>query len=276
MTDTNKAYQDFDKFIKRFRYKYGDVENTNISKINNLIGSGKNVSIEAKLIDNKRFDIDDIVINLLTFDDNTGVINTLIITSKSDYTKFKGNNYYRVSGNIKVYKKDTINDFSELLSKLNINNFIKNNIKLLCVRSIQRIDNKVLIDSVRLSLYHNNCNDLIKLDLPISSIDIMEINKINKSILYLKNGNYDETISCNELDMRIDINKINKKYVSILLSDICIFSIGLIFNNGESKYYNLPYYSSNGLINNLQRINKINNKISISIDEEYEYEFVKW
>ena len=61
----------------------------NIYKISELVGNSKNVSIEAKLIDNKRFVIDDTVVNILSFEDSTGVINALLISDKEDYIRLK-------------------------------------------------------------------------------------------------------------------------------------------------------------------------------------------
>ena len=248
--------------------KVDDLNNNHIYKINELIGNGKNVSIEAKLIDNRKFVIDNTIINLLSFEDNTGVINALLITDKVDYVRFKVNSHYRVRGNIVILDKDKIIDFSELISKINIVNYFVKDMKLLCVRSVQHIQDKTLITSIKLSLYHNNKNDLVELNIPISAIEVLEINKISNSILYLKDGNYDEIINCGCLWLRLLIDKMDKKTTKILLGDICIFTIALFMDNGEKKYYNLPYYSDDGENNNLQRINKEDNKIIINISEE--------
>ena len=242
--------------------------NNNIFKIDEVIGNGKNITIEAQLIDNKKFVIDDTIINLLTFKDNTGIINALLITDKVDYIRFKVNNYYRVRGNLIILDKEKIIDFSELISKINIVNYFVKDMKLLCIRSVQHIEDKPLITSIILSLYHNNYNDLVELDIPIYAVDGLEINKISTSILYLKNGNYDEIINCGCLWLRLLVDRLNKKTTKILLGNICIFTIALFMDNGEKKYYNLPYYSNDGENNNLQRINKKNDEIVIVLDED--------
>lgn len=260
---------------KHFEYrKMDNLINHNIYKINELIGNVKNVSIEAKLLDNKKFVIDDTIINLLSFEDSTGIINALLITDKIDCVIFKLNSYYRVRGNIVILDKDKIIDFSELISKINVVNYFVKDMKLLCVRSVQHIEVKPLITSIQLSLYHNNKNDLIELEIPISAIDLLEINKISTSIMYLKNGKYDEIVVCDCLWLRLLNSKLKKDTSKLLLEDISIFSIILLFNNGDKKYYNLPYYSNNGLKNNLQRIDKKENNIIIMLDEDLKRDYV--
>ncbi len=107
-----------------------------------------------------------------------------------------------------------------------------------------------------------------ELNIPISAIEVLEINKISNSILYLKNENYDEIINCGCLWLRLLVDKLDKKTAKILLEDICIFTIALFMDNDEMKYYNLPYYSDAGENNNLQRINKEDNKTIININEK--------
>ncbi len=128
--------------------KVDDLNNNHIHKINELIGNGKNVSIEAKLIDNRKFVIDDTIVNHLSFEDNTGVINALLITDKVDYVRFKVNSHYRVRGSIVILDKDKKIDFSELISRINIVNYFVKDMKLLCVRSAQHIQDKTLIISI--------------------------------------------------------------------------------------------------------------------------------
>lgn len=53
----------------------------------------------------------------------------------------------------------------------------------------------------------------------------------------------------------------------MLLDDICLLSITLLFDNEDKKYYNLPYHSNDGEKNDLQIIDKKNNKIIIHVDE---------
>lgn len=258
--------------------EYKKVSNTvinNVYKINELIGNSSNITIEAKLIDSKRFVIDDAVITIFTFEDNTGIINALLICGKEDYIRYKNNNYYKVKGNVVVLDKEKLEDLEQLINKININNYLVRDMKLLCIRSIQHIENKLHINSIELSLYHNNKNDLINIKIPIEAVEVLEVNKITKSLLYLKNGNYDEIICCGCFLLRLLVNKLDKKITKTLLENICIFSIGLYFDNGNKEYYNLPYYSNDGNKNSLQRVNKYKNKIIIHMDEDYKYVFVK-
>lgn len=262
--------------IKTIEYKKNnDVDITNISYINELVDSGKNICIEAKLINNRRFNMDDIIINLLTFKDNTGIINALIITNKVDYTHYKINQHYIVRGNIKIINKEIMVDFNKLISKLNISSYFIEDTKLLCVRSIQQVNNKLYIDYIELSLYHNNINDLKYIKIPASAIKTLEVDKISKSLIYLKDGSLDEVNECDRLDIKLLNNKLSGNVRYILLEDICIFSIGIYFNNGSKEYYNLPYYSNDGKRNNLLQVNKDKNTIYISVDEEYKYVFIK-
>ena len=262
--------------IKTVEYKRNnDVDITNVNYINELVGSGNNVCIEAKLIDNKRFAMDDIVINILTFKDKTGIINALIITNKTDYYKYEINKYYKVKGNIKIINKNMMIDFDRLISKLNINSYFIKVTKLLCVRSIQQVNNKPYINYIELSLYHNNKDDLKCIKIPTSAIKTLEIDKISKSLIYLKDGSLDEVNECDRLDIKLLKKELNNEISHILLEDICIFSIGIYFNDGSKEYYNLPYYSKDGKRNSLLQVNNNKNIIYISVDEEYKYVFIK-
>ena len=242
-----------------------NVIDSNITNINDLADNKKNITIEATLIDYKIFKSDKTNITILYLKNNDNVITGLFI---GEYNLSK-NNVYKLSGNITLIKNVDLTEFNQLIND-DINKYIKNN-KLLCIKSIQQVESKPLITSIELSAFHNNENDLTQINIPTIAIDNLEIYKISTSMIYLKDGRYEECDECGNLEIKLAVNKLEKNTIKLLLEDICIFSINLFFDNGDKKYYNLPYYSNDGKSNILQRINKIDNKIVIIIDEELKY-----
>ena len=231
--------------------------------IGDIAGKNKNITIEATLIDYKIFKHHDVKVAILKLKDSTGELIGLFVDEFSDLFK---NSIYKIKGNVVLVDNIDIEDFNKIIDD-DIKKYTIDN-KLFCITSIELVKTKPLITSIQLSLYHNNKNDLVELNIPISAIEVLEINKISTSILYLKNGNYDEIVNCGCLWLRLLVDKLDKKITKILLGDICIFTIALFMDNGEMKYYNLPYYSDDGENNNLQQINREDNKIIIHMDEE--------
>ena len=234
-----------------------------IFNINDIVGKKKNVVIEATLIDYKVFEHHDVKATILKLKDSSGELTGLFVDEYNDLSK---NSIYKIKGNVVLIDNIDIEDFNRIIDD-DIKKYIVGN-KLFCITSIELAKTKPLITSIQLSLYHNNKNDLVELNIPINAIEVLEINKISNSILYLKDGNYDEIINCSCLWLRLLVDKLDKKTTKILLGDICIFTIALFMDNGEKKYYNLPYYSNDDENNNLQRINREGNKIIIHMDEE--------
>lgn len=234
-----------------------------ITNISSIIGKKKNVVIEATLIDYKVFEHHDVKATILKLKDSSGELTGLFV---DEYNDLSENSIYKIKGNVVLIDNIDIEDFNKIIND-DLKKYV-NDDKLFCITSIEKITNKPLITSIQLSLYHNNKNDLVKLNILINAVEVLEINKISNSILYLKDGNYDEIVNCGCLWLRLLVDKLDKKTAKILLGDICIFTIALFMDNGETKYYNLPYYSDDGENNNLQRINKEDNKIIININEE--------
>lgn len=239
-----------------------NIVNNNTSNINDIVGRNKNIIIEATLTDYKIFKLNNTTTTILNLKDGTGDITGLFV---GEYNNLSNNNIYKIRGNVVLIEDINLDEFNQLIND-DIKKYIIDN-KLFCITSIQPINNNQLIKLIELSLYHNNCDDLIHLQIPISAIEILEINKISSSIIYLKNGKYDEISICDNLEIRLSIDKLENEIIKTLLENICIFTIGLLFDNGDKKYYNLPYYSCDGSRNELQHINKKDNKIIVYIDE---------
>lgn len=242
------------------------VINNNITNINDIVGKNKNITIEATLIAYKIFKLNNTTTTILNLRDGTGDITGLFV---GEYDNPSNNNIYKIRGNVVLIEDINLDEFNQLIND-DIKKYIIDN-KLFCVTSIQPINNNQLINLIELSLYHNNCDDLIHLQIPISAIEILEINKISSSIIYLKNGKYDEINVCDNLEIRLSVDKLENEIIKTLLENICIFTIGLFFANGDKRYYNLPYHSCDGSKNELQRINKKDSKIFILVDEELKY-----
>ena len=236
----------------------------NITNINDLADNKKNITIEATLIDYKIFKSGKTNITILYLKNNDNVITGLFI---GEYNLSK-NNVYKLSGNITLIKDVDLTEFNQLIND-DINKYIIN--KLLCIKYIEQVESKPLITSIELSAFHNNKNDLTQINIPTTAIENLEINKISTSMIYLKDGRYEECDECGDLEIKLIIDKLEKNIIKLLSEDIYIFSINIFFNNGDKKYYNLPYYSNDGKNNILQRINKKDNKIIIIVDEELKY-----
>lgn len=126
---------------------------------------------------------------------------------------------------------------------------------------------KSIIKSVELSLYHNYDEDLTKLDIPISNIEILEIDKITSKIIYLKDGHYDNIDKCGCLELKIRTDNLDENTIKILSEDICLFTVSIEFDDCI-KHYNLPYDSDDGELNNYQYIKYKDNTIYILVDED--------
>lgn len=129
-------------------------------------------------------------------------------------------------------------------------------------------NNKSCIKTVTLSLYRCFTNeDIIEVNIPINSIEILELDNICSKIIYLKDGHYDNVDKCGCLELKIKTENLDEKIINILSDNICIFTINIEFDN-EIKHYNLPYNSDDGEVNNYQHINGKDNTIYILVNEK--------
>ena len=233
------------------------------NNIGDIVGKNKNITLEATLIDYKVFKLEDVTTTILNLEDNTGSITGLLVGECSILSK---NKKYKFKGNVVVIENTNLEEFNQLIED-DIKKYITNN-KLFCVKLIQPVNSNPLLSFIELSLYHNNCDDLVELRIPITSVEKMGIDKISKSLVYSKSGKYVEYTKCSSLELNLIINKLEKKIIKTISEDINIFSIGLFFDNKDKKIYNLPYYSCDGLKNELQHIDKDEDKLIIYIDED--------
>lgn len=233
------------------------------NNIGDIVGKNKNITIEATLIDYKLFKLEDVTTTILNLEDNTGSIIGLLVGECSILSK---NEKYKFKGNVVVIENTNLEEFNQLIED-DIKKYITNN-KLFCVKLIQPVNSNPLLSFIELSLYHNNCDDLFELRIPITSVEKIGIDKISKSLVYSKSGKYVEYTKCSSLELNLIINKLEEKIIKTISEDITIFSIGLFFDNKDKKIYNLPYYSCDGLKNELQRIDKDEDKLIIYIDED--------
>lgn len=233
------------------------------NNIGDIVGKNKNITIEATLIDYKVFKLEDVTTTILNLEDNTGSIIGLLV---GEYSILSKNEKYKFKGNVVVIENTNLEEFNQLIED-DIKKYIIGN-KLFCIKLIQPVNSNPLLSFIELSLHHNNCDDLVELRIPITSVEKIGIDKISKSLVYSKSGKYVEYTKCSSLELNLIINKLEEKIIKTISEDINIFSIGLFFDNKDKKIYNLPYYSCDGLKNELQRIDKDENKLIIYIDED--------
>ena len=234
--------------------------------IGDIAGKNKNITIEATLKDYKVFKLNNTTTTILNLKDNTGSITGLLVGECSILSK---NEKYKFRGNVVVIENTNLEEFNQLIED-DIKKYIIGN-KLFCIKLIQPVNSNPLLSFIELSLHHNNCDDLVELRIPITSVEKIGIDGITKSLVYLKSGKYVEYTKCSSLELSLTSNELDEKIIKTLSEDINIFSICLFFDNKDKKIYNLPYYSCDGLKNELQRIDKKNNKIIMFIDEELKY-----
>lgn len=221
----------------------------------------KNVTIEATVIDYKVVKHHDITATILKLKGEDYLITGLFV---DEYNKLIKDNKYKIRGNIIPVKNIDIDDFNKIIDD-DIKKFI-NDDRLFCITAIEPIKSKPFITSIELSLWHDDINDLVKLKIPITAVEVLGIHKISTSIEYLKDGRYDNITTCDNLILRLLIDELGDKITKVLLDNICLFSITILFDNGDEKYYNLPYHSNDNEKNDLQHISKIDNKIIINLN----------
>ena len=226
----------------------------------------KNVIVEATLVDYKVFKYHDITATILKLKNEDDLITGLFV---DEYSVLIKNNKYKIRGNIIPIKNIDIENFNQLMND-DIKKYIDDD-KLFCITAIEKIDEQPLLTSIEFSLLHNDKDDLIDLKIPMSAVEVLEIGNISKSISYLSNGRYHKTHTCSDLVMRLIVDELDKDTSKLLLEDICLFYISLSFEDGEEKYYNLPFYSKDDERNYLQKIEKKDNKIIIHISNEFKY-----
>ena len=231
--------------------------------IDDIVGKNKNITIEATLIDYRVFKLNNTTTTILNLKDNTGSITGLLVGECSILSK---NEKYKFKGNVVIIENTNLEEFNQLIED-DIKKYIIGN-KLFCIKLIQPVNSNPLLSFIELSLHHNNCDDLVELRIPITSVEKIGIDKISKSLVYSKNGKYIEYTKCSSLELRLILSKLDEKIIKTLSEDINIFSIGLFFDNKDKKIYNLPYYSCDGLKNELQHIDKDEDKLIIHIDED--------
>lgn len=212
-----------------------------MKKVSDYMNKKENMCLEATIVDYRVIKHHDITATILKLKDKDDIITGLFV---DEYNNLIKNNDYKIRGNIIPIKNIDIDDFNKIIDD-DIKKYI-NDDKLFCITAIEPVKSNPLITSVELSLWHDDVNDLIKLKIPISAIEVLEIHKISTSIEYLKEGRYDNLTTCGSLVIRLSIDELGEKTVKVLLDDICLLSITLLFDNEDKKYYNLPYHSNDG------------------------------
>lgn len=239
------------------------VINNNVININDIAGKNKNITIEATLIDYKKFRLNNTTTTILKLEDNTGTLTGMFVGEYNDLVK---NHNYKLRGNVVLIDNIELSDFNKFIND-DIRKYTIGD-KLLCITLIEKVKNKPLINSIKLSLFHNGITELVDIEIPIKAIEVLEINKISTSISYLKDGYYDEITECGSLSIRLSINKLKEGIVKTLMDDIDIYIICLYMNDGEEKNYALPCKYIDDSNNKLQHIKQENDKIFISFREE--------
>lgn len=246
----------------KFKKTKNKIVNNNYTIIND-IPLNKNIVIEAMVDDSKHFKVDNELICIIKLSDMSGSINGLFINNNIKLIK---NKKYKFQGRLISLKNKDTSDFDVLMS-----NVIKDNIicdELFCIAAIEDVKENSKIKLLKISLTHSNSDELINLNIPVDAINNFEIFGIKNDRFMSKNYEFVDSLRFEECSIDLNIDKLNNETVKKLLNKNIIYTIEVVLNNGEDEYYNVPYYSDDGLENQYQNIKKINNIISIIIDKE--------
>lgn len=227
----------------------------------------KNVVIKATLEDYKVIKHHDITVTILKFKNEEEIIAGLFVDEYSDLIK---NKKYKVRGNIVSIKDIDIIDFNNIINS-DIKKYIDND-KLFCITAIEKTSESPLLTSIEFSIFHNISGNLTDLKIPVSAVEVLEIDNISETISYSGHGKCDRIPTCSNLALRLKIDKLNKDTTKTLLEDICLFSISLFFEDGKEEYYNLPFNSKDDEKNDLQIIDKLDNKIVIRVSNDFKFQ----
>lgn len=227
----------------------------------------KNVVIETTLEDYKVIKHHDITVTILKFKNEEKVITGLFVDEYKDLTK---NKKYKVRGNIVSVKDIDIIDFNNIING-DIKKYIDND-NLLCITAIEKINEYPLLTSIEFSIFHNITGNLIDLKVPVSAVEVLEIDNISETISYSGHGKCDRIPTCGNLALRLKIDELDKDTTKTLLEDICLFYISLFFEDGKEEYYNLPFNSKDDEKNDLQIIDKLDNKIIIRVSNDFKFQ----
>lgn len=206
------------------------VNDSYISKINNIVENVRDITLEVEVKKYKIFELKDIILTILHFEDETGIICALLVGNRNDedLKKIINNigvkNYYRVRGSISSLNENMYEDLNDMLSDdINIKDYLIGN-KLLSITGIQNIS-KYYRDYERIELFGVDITSIYDYELA----DAYEF--INKNTDYLKNVSVDElkevTFSC-------------YKDIVILLKN------GKLLINGEGKLNNIKTLGFSG------------------------------
>lgn len=237
----------------------------------------KNKIYEMILKKYRVFGLEDTVVSILEFENekkSKNLVGLLIGDPETDelyvINNLSTNNKYNIRGNIINLDDDNFKELDVLIDdNRTLREYINTN-EIFQILSITKVEENPKIKSVSLSMYYNeHSNDRIDINIPIENINLLRVWHISSDIEYLKNGEYAEFVSCDDFEVKINRNKMNKKYTNILLDNITIYSVGLFFDNGEFKFYNMPFCSDDGIYNKFQKIYSNKEEIEIIFDGRY-------
>ena len=203
--------------------------------IGDIAGKNKNITIEATLKDYKVFKLNNTTTTILNLKDNTGSITGLLVGECSILSK---NEKYKFRGNVVVIENTNLEEFNQLIED-DIKKYIIGN-KLFCIKLIQPVNSNPLLSFIELSLHHNNCDDLVELRIPITSVEKIGIDGITKSLVYLKSGKYVEYTKCSSLELSLTSNELDEKIINPITNFtiplpcslfIFLFSISIFLSN---------------------------------------------
>lgn len=223
------------------------------------------------------FGLEDTAVSILEFENekkSKNLVGLLLGNPATDelniINNLSTNNKYTIRGNIINLDDDNFKELDVLIDdNRTLREYINTN-EIFQILSIKKVEENPKIKSVSLAMYYNeHSNDRTEINIPIENISFLRVWGISSDIEYLKNGEYADFNSCNDFKIKINKNKMNKNETNILLDNITICSVGLFFDNGEFKFYNMPFCSDDGIYNKFQKIYSNKEEIEIIFDGKY-------
>lgn len=107
---------------------------------------------------------------------------------------------------------------------------------------------------------------LMTIDIPFENVYVLELEDITTTIGHTSDGEVLDFLNCKRLNLRLYKDKLDEKTIDVIKKN-SIISVGLNFENGGSKTYNVAWYTDDKIVNLLQRVEDKDNIIKITVDE---------
>lgn len=152
---------------KDFKFKTisSKVVNNYISNIADIKDKIRDITIESKIVDIKKIELDKYIMVFLDLKDNTGNLNGFMIGNRNDknfiniLSNININNIYRIKGSISIINDVICNELNNLYENINLNDYIKND-KLISITAIQNSN-----EDNDYNVFEHDCNYYSECDL---------------------------------------------------------------------------------------------------------------